>query len=124
MDEVRLPEEPALRLELLQFKRCLEALEQKRNEFWLHKLELDTLEKVANREALELLEKLGRLDLLDTLLIISPLLSCTGYSPEDPSEARDCIEFKEWGVLPGWDDESHQTIGDDDRTVPFLQPVQ
>ena len=118
-----LPDQAALRLELLNFRKALAMLQRKREELEVYRLELETLEEVANREAIGLLERIDEMGLLECSIILSPHVSCIGFPMQDPSEAREYIEFKEWGVLPGWDDEIH-TISESDATIPFLQPVQ
>lgn len=116
-----LNDQAALRLELLKFRKALAMLQRKREELEIFRLELETLEEVANREAIGLLERIDELGLLECSIILSPHVSCVGFPVQDSSEAREYIEFKEWGVLAGWDDEVNP-ISEDSATVPFLQP--
>lgn len=55
----------ALRLQLLDFSNALKVLQRKREEFWKLKLELETLEEVIHRDAIDLLDRLEEMGCLE-----------------------------------------------------------
>lgn len=59
------PNPGTLRLELLTFRKGLEQLQRKREEFWRIKLELETLEEVIHRDTIDLLDRLEEMGWLE-----------------------------------------------------------